>query len=326
MSRKKRTKKSTTDEKKDLPTIFHSRKIFEGSLCVINRTVEKITRRRSPTSIVKLVQFVSDITPRKQSSCTLSSAATRGKRSNGLLQTRLTLSRRHERHALRHRIHPRWRRPAKRRFPGGELLRRLRIRRFLSQTVQQPEQRAVKTVQVRGRDVLVPRQARSWDHTVGVEVTVCVPQHALVVPYDGLCLVGAAAGYLGGCGGDAVPAGGGGDVGTAEEEAAGDVYGLPQAHEGLVGVGACGGVGGERIEEDLEVCLEYVVGIVGCVVRTVVGVVGGSCWDDHAERSDCEEGCEEKRVVEGHLASMCCCRCSLPYDGFGLWNWQCIKC
>ena len=158
---------------------------------------------------------------------------------------------------------------------GGEFLRRLRIRGFFRQIVQQAEQRAVEAVQVGGRDVPVVRQHGSRFDAGAGEVVVCEIERALVVPYYGLCFVGAESSYLFGGGGDAVLTRGGGGVAAAEELAVGDACGS-QAHEGVVEAGH-GNVGDESCEEDFEIGFECYVGIVRCVLWAVSIDVKGCC-------------------------------------------------
>lgn len=157
----------------------------------------------------------------------------------------------------------------------GEFPRQPRIRSLFDQIVQQAEQRAIETVQVGGRDVLVVRQPRSRVDAGGGEVAVGETEHALIVPYYGLCFVGAESSYLFGGGGDAVLTRGGGGVAAAEELAVGDACGS-QAHEGVVEAGH-GNVGDESCEEDFEIGLECYVGIVRCVLWAVSIDVKGCC-------------------------------------------------
>lgn len=149
-------------------------------------------RRRCPTcsSIVKPVQLVSDITLDKQGSGTLFSSTTNRKSPSRISQTLPTLNCRQIRRALRQPIHPRpLATAAELLITGGEFLRQIWSRSFFPQPLQQPKQRSVEAVQIRGRHVAVIKQRHSgfdgsWD-VVAVRVT----NLALIVPYDGLCFV-----------------------------------------------------------------------------------------------------------------------------------------
>lgn len=104
-----------------------------------------------------------------------------------------------------------------------------------------------------GRDVGAVFGVQPGLDAVVLEVLVRVAQQALLVPDDGLRLVGATAFDLGGGGRDAVLAKGGVDVAAAEEDAV-DGVGGSEAHDGeVVTVLLLGGVGGERVEEDIQV-------------------------------------------------------------------------
>jgi len=213
------------------------------------------------------------------------------------LQTLFTHTIREGRVALRQGVHPSPRRGSGEfSIAGGEFPRRVRIRTLFHQIVQQAEQRAVKADQVGGGDVFIVRQAGSRFDVDGVVVGVGETEHALVVPYYGLCFVGAELCYFGDGGGYAVVTGGKGDVAAAEERAAGDACG-PQAHEGGIGAVGLGNVGEKRLEKEFEIIFECSAGIVGCVGWTVI--VNWSCRGTNRFHYQERQGQKKGNVVGG---------------------------
>jgi len=96
---------------------------------------------------------------------------------------------------------------------------------------------------VRLRDALHIEQVKPRDYVVEAGV-VGVAQHALVVPDNGLCLVGAELCDLFCSGGDAVVTPGGSDIAAAEEESL-DLSGGSERDGGAVETVVEGGVGDE---------------------------------------------------------------------------------
>lgn len=206
-------------------------------------------------NIVKRVQFISDITTRKQRSCT-SFAITEV--TYGTCEAHVTVKGGQIRPALRQGVD--LHRAREIRFFCSKLLPGKRIHGFLCQTIQRGRKKIDEAGIVGVRDVLFGIQVNSRDYVVE-EGKVGVAQHTLVIPDHGLCLVGAEVCDVGCRGGDAVVTDGGGDVTAAEEESL-DLIGVSEGDVGEEEALVEGGVGDEGREEELQVGLVCCVGLV----------------------------------------------------------------
>ena len=188
--------------------------------------------------IVKSVHLVSDIASRKQKPCASFPITAVWNVSDGALDTHVTVERGQVGGALRQGVE--LLRAREYGFFGSKLLVRMRVCRLSSYISQRFRQQTAELVAVGARDILVVLQAHTWDYVVQVGV-VGVTHQARVVPDYSLRLVGAAAPYVFGRGGDTVVADRGCDVTAAEEES----LDLSPSHGGAVETVVEGGVGDE---------------------------------------------------------------------------------